>query len=94
MERVFSAMPLINIDLHSKMEDELLNDLMICYIEKEIFIRNIRNDKIIQRFEEMKTRRMLVPQVCSIHFNISNYFELLICQLSLSYFVWYIECSS
>ena len=53
-------MPLINIDLHSKMEDELLNDLMICYIEKEIFIRNIRNDKIIQRFEEM--RKTLVPQ--------------------------------
>jgi len=60
VERVFSAMPLINIDLHSKMEDELLNDLMICYIEKEIFIRNIRNDKIIQRFEEM--RKTLVPQ--------------------------------
>ena len=53
-------MPLINIDLHSKMEDELLNDLMICSIEKEIFIRNIRNDKIIQRFEEM--RKTLVPQ--------------------------------
>jgi len=42
------------------MNDEWLNDLMICYIEKEIFIRNIRNDKIIQRFEEM--RKTLVPQ--------------------------------
>jgi hypothetical protein len=56
VERVFSAMPLINIDLCSKMGDELLNDLMICYVEKGIFIRSISNDKIIQHFEEMKKR--------------------------------------
>ena len=34
VERVFSAMSLINTDLRSKMRDEWLNDLMICYIEK------------------------------------------------------------
>jgi len=38
--------------------DKWLNDLMICYVEKEIF-RSISDDKIIHRFEEMKKRRML-----------------------------------
>ena len=33
-----------------------LNDQMICYTEKEIF-RNIKNDKIIKRFEDMKTQQ-------------------------------------
>ena len=72
VERVFSAMSLIKTDLRNKMGDEWLNDLMICYTEKEIF-RSISNEKkIIQRFEEMKGRRLLVPQknlvVCSTHF--------------------------
>ncbi|KAG2619286.1 hypothetical protein PVAP13_3NG140908 [Panicum virgatum] len=58
---VFSAMSLIKTDLRSKMGDEWLNDLMICYVKKEIF-RSISNDKIIQRFEEMKKRRMLLPR--------------------------------
>ncbi|CAN6315813.1 unnamed protein product [Urochloa humidicola] len=61
VERVFSAMALIKTDLRSKMGDEWLNDLMICYVEKEIF-RRISDEKIIQRFEEMKKRRMLVPK--------------------------------
>ena len=75
------------------MEDDWMNHLMIYYSEKEIF-RSISNDKIIQHFEEMKKRRMLVPRVCSIRFKISFYFELLICQLSPIYYVWYTECSS
>ena len=54
-------MSIIKADLRSKTSDEWLNDLMICYTEKEIF-RNISNEKIIKRFEEMKERRMLVPK--------------------------------
>ena len=61
VERIFSAMSIIKTDLRNKMGDEWLNDLMICYTEKEIF-RNIKNDKIIKRFEDMKIRRMLVPR--------------------------------
>ncbi|CAN6318378.1 unnamed protein product, partial [Urochloa humidicola] len=45
----------------SKMGDEWLNDLMICYIEKQIF-RKIDNEKIKKRFQEMKKRRMLFPK--------------------------------
>ena len=69
VERVFSAMSLIKTDLRNKMGDEWFNDLMICYIEKQIF-RSIGNEKIMQHFEEMKKRRMLLPKqnlvVCSI----------------------------
>ena len=61
VERVFSAMSLIKTDLRSKIGDEWLNDLMICYVEKEIF-RSISDDKIIQSFEEMKKCRMLLSQ--------------------------------
>jgi hypothetical protein len=93
VERVFSAMAVIKTDLRSKMGDDWMNHLVICYIEKEIF-RSISNDKIIQHFEEMKKHRMLVPRVCSIRFSISIYFELFICQFSPIYYVWYTECSS
>jgi len=61
VERVFSAMALLKTDLRSKIGDEWLNDLMICYVEKEIF-RSISSDKIIYRFEDMKKRRRLVPK--------------------------------
>jgi hypothetical protein len=61
VERIFFAMSCMKTDLHNKMGDEWLNDLMIRYNEKEIF-RSIKNDKIIKLFEDMKTRRMLVPR--------------------------------
>ena len=67
VERVFLAMPLIKIDLPSKMEYEWLNDLMICYNEKEIF-RKICNEKIKKRFQEMKKRRMLLPKKLMVNF--------------------------
>ena len=63
-------------DLRNKMGDEWLNDLMICYTEKELF-RNISNEKIIKRFEEMKERHMLVPKknmvVCFILLLFDNF---------------------
>ncbi|XP_039777141.1 zinc finger MYM-type protein 1-like isoform X2 [Panicum virgatum] len=61
VDRIFSAMSIIKTDLRSKMGDEWLNDLMICYNEKEIF-RKICNEKIKKRFEEMKKRRILLPK--------------------------------
>ncbi|KAJ1257010.1 hypothetical protein BS78_K238300 [Paspalum vaginatum] len=44
VERVSSAMSIIKTDLHNKMGDEWLNDLMICYTEKEM-CRSISNEK-------------------------------------------------
>jgi hypothetical protein len=65
VERIFSAMSIIKTDLHSKMDDERLNDLMICYTEKEIF-RKIDNEKIKKRFQEMKKRRMLLSKKVAV----------------------------
>jgi len=67
VERIFSAMSILRTDLRSKMGDEWLNDLMICYNEKEIF-RKICNEKIKKRFEEMKKRRMLLPKKLMVNF--------------------------
>jgi hypothetical protein len=50
LERVFSALNIIKTDLRNKMGDEWLNDLMICYTEKEIF-RKIVNEKIKNGFK-------------------------------------------
>ena len=61
VERIFSVMSIIKIDLCSKIGDEWLNDLMICYNEKEIF-RKIDNKKIKKRFQGMKKHHMLLPK--------------------------------
>ena len=61
VERIFSAMSIIKTDLRNKLSDEWLNDLIICYNEKEIF-RKIGNEKIKKQFQEMKKRRMLLPK--------------------------------
>ena len=67
VERIFSATSIIKTDLRSKMDDEWLSDLMICYNEKEIF-RKTENEKIKKRFEEMKKRRMLLPKELMVSF--------------------------
>jgi hypothetical protein len=53
VERIFLAMSVIKTDLRNKMGNVWLNDLMICYNEKEIF-RKIDNEKIKKRFQEIK----------------------------------------
>jgi hypothetical protein len=37
IERAFSAMKIIKTELCNKMTDGWLNDLMVCYIEREIY---------------------------------------------------------
>jgi len=88
VERVFSAMSIIKTDLRNKMGDEWLNDLMICYTEKEIF-RSISNEKIMKRFEEMKERRMLIPQKIVVCFITISFFilEVNICTVTNLFFI-------
>ncbi|XP_016578832.1 zinc finger MYM-type protein 1-like [Capsicum annuum] len=59
VERVFSSMRHIKNELRSSIGDAYLSDCLVCYIEKDIFV-NISNDAIIDRFQNMKTRRCLV----------------------------------
>ncbi|XP_042448856.1 uncharacterized protein LOC122033758 [Zingiber officinale] len=60
VERVFSAMKMIKTDLHNRMGDEWMNDSLVVYIEKDIF-STIENEQILQRFQNMKSRRMQLP---------------------------------
>jgi hypothetical protein len=50
VERAFSAMNIIKTDLHNRMSDEWLNDLIFCYIEKDIF-RGLDGGEIGRHFK-------------------------------------------
>jgi hypothetical protein len=61
VERSFSAMNIIKRELRNKIEDDWMNDLMVCYTEKEIF-KSLDDEIIIRRFQRLKTRRMQLPR--------------------------------
>jgi hypothetical protein len=56
VERVFSAMHVAKNRLRNKIGDQWMNDRLIIYIEKDLF-DCVDNERIIQRFQNMKTRR-------------------------------------
>ena len=56
MKRAFSAMKIVKIPLHNKMEDQWLCDSMLVYIEKDVFAF-IDNEPIMRRFHDMKPNR-------------------------------------
>ncbi|XP_020422425.1 uncharacterized protein LOC109949915 [Prunus persica] len=56
VERAFSAMNIIKNPLRNRMGDQWLNDSLIVYIERDVFAC-IDNEIIMQRFQNMKTRR-------------------------------------
>nr|XP_009602264.1 uncharacterized protein LOC104097419 [Nicotiana tomentosiformis] len=57
VERAFSSMKYIKDEFHSSISDTFLNDCLVCYFEKEVFI-NVSNDAIIDHFQNMKARRV------------------------------------
>jgi hypothetical protein len=61
VERVFSAMNIIKTDLRNKISDDWLNDLMICFVEREIFSK-ISDKQIMLRFHALKNRRGHLPR--------------------------------
>ena len=62
VERIFSTMNIIKRELRNKIEDDWMNDLMVCYMEKEIF-KSLDDETITRRFQRLKTRRMQLPRV-------------------------------
>ncbi|KAL5562178.1 hypothetical protein UlMin_031925 [Ulmus minor] len=56
VERVFSAMNIVKNQMRNKMGDQWLNDCLTVYLEKDVF-NAIDNEPIIQRFQNMKSRR-------------------------------------
>jgi hypothetical protein len=61
VERAFSAMKIIKTELRNKMTDGWLNDLMLCYIEREIF-KGLDFQQIKKVFQKKKDRQMQFPR--------------------------------
>lgn len=61
VERAFLTMNIIKTDLHNRMSDEWLNDLILCYIEKELF-RGLDGDQIKKTFQDSKNRAIDLPR--------------------------------
>ncbi|XP_057802928.1 uncharacterized protein LOC131018221 [Salvia miltiorrhiza] len=57
VERVFSGMTYVKNRLRNSMGDQLLNDCLVTFIEKNMFLQ-IPDDDVIDRFQKMKTRRV------------------------------------
>ena len=49
VERAFSAMKIIKTELRNKISDDWLNDLIVCYTERDIF-KTLDDDTITRRF--------------------------------------------
>lgn len=62
VERAFSAMNIVKTRLRNKMGDEWMNDCLVVYIEKDIFMA-IDDEVILQRFQNMENRRCQLPAV-------------------------------
>ena len=56
VERVFSTLNLVKTKLRNSMGDKWMNDCLITFIEKDLF-NLVDNERIMQRFQRMKTRR-------------------------------------
>ncbi|KAK1382349.1 zinc finger MYM-type protein 1-like [Heracleum sosnowskyi] len=56
VERVFSGMIQVKAKLRSSMGDQMLNDCLITYQERDLFL-NVKMSDIIDRYQNMKTRR-------------------------------------
>ncbi|XP_022871642.1 uncharacterized protein LOC111390766 [Olea europaea var. sylvestris] len=62
VERVFSAMNLIKNDLRNKMGEELLNDNLVVYMERDLFMK-LENETILQRFQNIRPRRIQLSKL-------------------------------
>ncbi|KAM3202206.1 hypothetical protein P3L10_029830 [Capsicum annuum] len=59
VERAFSAMKLIKSELRNRLDDDFISSCMVPYVEKNIF-NTISNESIMNRFQEMKTCRIVL----------------------------------
>ena len=61
VERAFSSMNIIKTERRNKMNDEWMNNSMICYIERDLFA-SVEDDKILKRFQGFKNRKINLPR--------------------------------
>lgn len=58
VERVFSTMNLVKNKLRNSMGDQILNDCLVTFIERDIFSKV--SDDIIKCFQGMRSRRVVL----------------------------------
>jgi hypothetical protein len=61
VERAFSTMKIIKTELRNKMGDYWLNDLMVIYIERELF-KGLDLQNIKKAFQKKKDKQMQLPR--------------------------------
>jgi len=62
VERVFSAIRLVKNHLRNRMGDQLLNDCLVTFIERDIF-SNVSEDDIVNLFMSTKKRKFKAVEV-------------------------------
>ena len=55
-----SSMNIIKTERRNKMNDDLLNSSMMCYIERDLFA-SIEDEKILKRFQGLRNCKMNLP---------------------------------
>ncbi|XP_050207428.1 uncharacterized protein LOC126656848 [Mercurialis annua] len=60
IERAFFAIKHVKSNVRNNMADEWVNDLVICFVERDIF-DSIDNDDIVQHFQNKTNRRIQLP---------------------------------
>ncbi|KAK9666925.1 hypothetical protein RND81_14G221200 [Saponaria officinalis] len=59
VERVFSSMTFVKNKLRNSMSDKLLNNCLVTVVERDLFVQ-VSNDDVLKRFQNMKSRRMVL----------------------------------
>lgn len=90
VDRVFSAMNIIKTDLRNKISDYWLNDMVICYVERDIFAR-IDDKKIVEHIHGLRNRRGHLPNHLRKIRTQGKYFSYLLFQTFLTYWTWELD---
>ena len=61
VERAFSAMNIIKTERRNKMNDDWMNNSMICYIERDVFA-SVEDEKFLKRFQGFKNCKINLPR--------------------------------
>ncbi|XP_021722105.1 uncharacterized protein LOC110689641 [Chenopodium quinoa] len=57
--KMFSSMTYVKNKLRNSMGDQLMNDCLVIFLERDLFA-NVSDNDVLKRFQSMKTRRMLL----------------------------------
>ena len=60
-ETAFSTMNIIKTERRNKMNDDWMNNSMICYIERDLFA-SVEDENFLKRFQGFKNRKINLPR--------------------------------